>query len=328
MSLKEVITQPQTNLALRSASAGALVWLVLLFLPISDVTGITYIERLFLLSPLVIVPLGLSLIESHEMHGLHTWPYRIALLVQPIGALFCVASFFFNQGFVAASLACGWLFVTGVIASFGAWRFVLRGAMRVEEICLSFGLMAIAVGGAWFVMSRFGALRAQFGDTIVLLTAVHFHYTGFAASLLMSFAGRLLRASDEGKVSPFYYIAVICLIGGTPVVAAGITLSSGPLGLIGAAAISLGLWLLAAIVMVKIIDTIKSWPARILLFISSLSSSASMVLACLYAYSLVSKKLIINIPKMAEFHGVANAIGFALCGMLAWLLIRKGESGR
>jgi len=46
-----------------------------------------------------------------------------------------------------------------------------------------------------------------------------------------------------------------------------------------------------------------------------------MVLACLYAYSLVAKTLVIDIPHMAMTHGVINAFGFALCGLVAWSLV-------
>jgi len=325
MSLIKTITEPQPRLAEMSALIGALVWLLLLLIPISNVTGIPQVERLFLFAVLVIVPLGLSLIEPQELHGLHTWPYRIALLAQPFGAAFCVASFMFNQGKIAALLACGWLAVTFIIASCGVWRFVLRGSFRIEEISLSFALMYIAIGGMWFVMSRLGFHPIDFGDTIVLLTAVHFHYTGFAAPLLMALTGRVLRTSEEGKTNTLFAFAVFCLIGGTPIVAAGITISSGLLGLIGAVVISVSLWVLAVIVVVKIIGVIHSLIARVLLFISSLTISLSMILACLYAYSIFSKQLIINIPKMAEYHGTANAIGFALCGLLAWSVIRKHE---
>ncbi len=328
MNLKNTITEPQPRLAEISALIGLLVWFLLLLVPISTVTGIAQIERFFLFAILVIVPLGLSLIEPQELHGLHTWPYRIALLAQPFGAAFGVASFMFNQGKLAAILACGWLVVTVIIASGGMWRFVLRGSLRVEEISLSFALMYIAVGGMWFVMSRLGFHPMDFGDTIVLLTAVHFHYTGFAAPLLMALTGRVLRTSEGGKTNLLLVLAVFCLIGGTPIVAAGITLSSGLVGLIGAIVISTSLWLLSGLVVVKIIGVIHSWSARILLFISSLTISLSMVLALLYAYSIFSQRLLINIPKMAEYHGTANAVGFALCGLLAWSVIRKRENSK
>lgn len=323
MNFIEKIIQPQPRHAVLSAMGGGIVWALLLLVPISDVTGIFYIERLFLLATLVIVPLGLSLIEPKELHGILTWPYRIAILAQPLGALLCVTSFFFKQGFVAGAFASGWFLVTALIAFGGMTRFLLRGSMRVEEICLSFSLIFIAIGGAWLVMSRLGYQPLGFGDTIVLLTAVHFHYTGFGATLLTALTGRALRANKEGGMSPSFYVIAFCLISGTPIVATGITLSSGLIGLIGAAIISFGIWLLAGIVMARIIGAVSSWKIRILFFISCTASSLSMVLACFYAYSLVSKELVINIPQMAKFHGTANAIGFVLCGLLAWTLLHK-----
>jgi hypothetical protein len=59
-----------------------------------------------------------------------------------------------------------------------------------------------------------------------------------------------------------------------------------------------------------------------MLAVSSASSSVAMVLACLYAYSIVAGRLILSIPQMAMFHGVTNALGFSLCGLIAWSFIR------
>jgi hypothetical protein len=44
-----------------------------------------------------------------------------------------------------------------------------------------------------------------------------------------------------------------------------------------------------------------------------------MVLASLYAYSLATKTLIIDIPTMALTHGLLNAFGFVTCSLLAWI---------
>jgi hypothetical protein len=222
-------------------------------------------------------------------------------------------------------IASGWFFVTALISFGGITRFLLRGAMRVEEVCLSFSLMFISIGGMWFVMSRYGLQPMGFGDTIVLLTAVHFHYTGYGATLLAAVTGRAIRTNKDGGMSPSFYVVVACLIIGTPIVAAGITLSSGLIGLVGAIIISCGLWLFAAIVMARIVGSIKSWVARILFFISSTAISLSMILACLYAYNVFTKQLLLglHIPRMAQLHGTANAIGFVLCGLLAWAWIHK-----
>jgi hypothetical protein len=50
-----------------------------------------------------------------------------------------------------------------------------------------------------------------------------------------------------------------------------------------------------------------------------------MGLACAYAYSIVFQKLIIDIPQMAMTHGLANAFGFALCGLLGWCFVDRSS---
>ena len=187
------------------------------------------------------------------------------------------------------------------------------------KTCVDVGLLYLPVGGIWFVMSRLGIQPFGFGDTIVLLTAVHFHFAGFAAPILAGMAGRLLNA--QKRPPALFPLAVIGIIGGTPLVAAGITFSPA-LALIGALVISIGLTLLAGLVIGSLLRKVEPTTGRILLGISSLSSFSAMVLACLYAYSIVAKKLIIDIPQMAMTHGLLNAFGFATCGLLAWSIIK------
>jgi YndJ-like protein len=305
-----------------SAAAGAALWLALLFVPAAEPFDLRIIRGLFLLGVLVIVPLGLSLAETVDRRGRHNVFYRLALVMQPIGAATAMCSYLFDQGLTAALLACVWLAVTVLVALFGLVRFLPRGATRAEEVAIDAGLIYLAVGGVWFVLSRAGAQPLGFGDTIVLLTAVHFHYAGFAAPLLVGMTGRMLRDEDVGA-KRLLRISCVAVIAGMPLVAAGITFSPA-LALAGAALIASGLWLLAWLVFGRIIPAQPRTRAgaKILLAVSAASSSFAMVLACLYAYSIVAGRLIINIPQMAMFHGVSNALGFSLCGLIAWCFIR------
>lgn len=322
------LADPLRRWSRRSALAGALVWLALTMIPPSDLFRVELIEKLLLLAPLVIVPLGLLLIASPNRHGRHALPYRAAVFAQPFGAMMAVCSFLLPQGGWAALLASGWLMVTGLIALSGLARFLSREAIRVEEICIEAGLIYVSVGGVWLVISRLGYQPLGFGDTIVLLTAVHFHYTGFAAPVLAGLAGRrALSRESSTRTRRMFQAASFGIIAGTPLVAAGITLSAPLLGLAGALVVSTGLWLLAAIVLVRIVPALQSRLAQILLVVSSISSTIAMALACAYAYSIVSKQLIINIPHMAMSHGVMNALGFSVCGLLAWCLVETGRDG-
>jgi hypothetical protein len=152
-----------------------------------------------------------------------------------------------------------------------------------------------------------------------LLTAVHFHFAGFAAPILAGLTGRTIVTSGQGRM--LFRFAAVGIVSGTPLVAAGITFSP-VLALIGAIVISLGLVLLAIVVVGWVLRSNASLPSRLLLVLSSVSSSLAMVLACLYAYSIVEKTLIIDIPRMAMTHGLLNAFGFALCGLLGWSIVR------
>jgi len=51
----------------------------------------------------------------------------------------------------------------------------------------------LAVGGAWLVASRLGMRPMGIQEPIVLLTAVHFHYAGFATATI---AAATLRFAD------------------------------------------------------------------------------------------------------------------------------------
>ncbi len=292
-----------------SAAAGALVWMLSLFWRTGDSAETDLIQKVFLFAVFVIVPLGISLIASNE-----EWlSLSIAAIIQPIAALLCLISFALPQGVLAAVLASTWLVTTSFIALAGVLRVVLSGPVSRLELSINAGMIYLPVGGAWLVASRVGFQPLGFGDTIVLLTAVHFHFAGFAAPVLAGLAGRTSPGSRSIAV------AAIGIVVGTPLVAAGITLSP-ILALAGTLMVAAGLVLLGIVVIVSVVAKLDSRLSRILLVISSLSSFAAMVLAVLYAYSIVTHTLIVDIPQMAMTHGLLNSFGFSLCGLLGWAI--------
>lgn len=303
-----------------SSCSGILVWLAFLFVPSSGLYQSPIIEKIVLLAPLVVVPLGLSLAANGETKGWTLRLSRFALFTQPVGALLAVCSFFAPPGPLAATLAAGWFIVTGLIALCGLAR-VLEHEWRLEELCVDAGLMYVSVGGAWLIISRAGWQPMGFGDTIVLLTAVHFHYAGFAAPLLTGLTGRVLRDSTALTRRAFQ-TASLFVIAGPPLVATGIIFSP-TVGLIGTIILTLSLLLLAALVLTRIVPACRARASQVLLSISAASSILTMTLACAYSYSVVARKLIISIPQMAATHGLANSVGFSLCGLLGWTLMKR-----
>ena len=308
-----------------SAAIGAAFWLVLLFIRTGDSSETELIQKILLLGISVIIPLGFALVPVTPMEQ-DSLLYRAATSAQPVAAVASAFSFLLSPGQPAAILALSWLLVTTVIGAFGLRRILKRGPSFSHEIFVDAALLYLPIGAAWFVASRFGLQPMGFGDTIVLLTATHFHFAGFAAPILAGLVGRSMIGVGQ-TIHAIFVLAGICIVGGTPLVAAGITFSP-MLALTGAAVISIGLTLLAILVFGWVLNKVNSFLAQTLLVVSSLSNIAAMVLACLYAYSLVAKIVIVDIPQMAMTHGILNSLGFALCGLIGWTLASRAEETR
>ena len=308
-----VLTSSPMKFARTSALAGALLWGVTLLIRTGDSRETELIQKIFLLAVFVIVPLCLSLITADE----DSLALRIAVWLQPFAAVVCFVSFLIPQGMLAGVLSSVWLATISFVALAGLLRIFFAESFVSYELSVSAGMLYLPIGGAWLVASRLGIQPLGFGDTIVLLTAIHFHFAGFAAPLLAGLAGRAVR--DKQTASRVVGLAATGIILGTPLVAAGITFSPA-VALVGTAIVSLGLSLLAVIVLFYVVPATSSIVAKALFFIASLSSIAAMVLACLYAYSIVTHTLVIDIPHMAMTHGLLNSFGFALSSLIAWTL--------
>lgn len=309
--------------ARRSATAGAVAWLLLLLTTTSDSHETELIHKIVFFAVLVIVPLGLSLVTIDEQK-ISALLYRAAVLVQPFAGVSTIASFFFEKGPLSASLSAVWLVVSGIVALLGLSRFTARGLRPLYESSVDAGMLYLPVAGGWLIVYRLGVQPFDYGEMIILLTVIHFHFAGFAAPIIAGLTGKMLATTrySPGKVYAFIVFAIVPAM---PLVAAGITFS--PLtGLAGTILLSFGLVLLAVITLGRVVPAITSVSARVLLSIAALSSCTAMVLACLYAYSLVAHILILRIPTMAMTHGLLNAFGFATCSLLAWSTINAKNS--
>ena len=299
------------------AFAGAFAWPATLFVRTAEVSETDLIERVLLLGVFVIVPLGLSLIKT-----VPPTLERILVWATPIGATCAFISLLLESGALAATLVLPWFVVTAIVGFIGLWRLPRTGLREPAEISITAGLIYLPIGAVWLLAYRLGIQPMGFGDTIVLLTAVHFHFAGFAAPLLAGLAGRYLFHRQSSLLLP---IAVVGIIAGTPLVAAGIT-GSPVVALVGASVITIGLLALATLTVRYVVPATPFTMVRVLLVISSLAVLPAMALACVYAYSIVFNKLIIDIPQMAMTHGIANAFGFSLCGLTAWAIIGGSSS--
>jgi hypothetical protein len=330
-----------------------MIWLGMGVLAWFSFITIGLIEQILLLAPLVTIPLGFPLIKiSTQPYSQRL--YRLIQISQPGCALFVVIAFLLPPGLLAGSLTLPWLGLTIMLALSALLRFrssshldirnclksgmwsslsrLLKQARKpaprlfkqfLRDISIDIGLLYLAVGGGWLALSRLGLNPLGFGDVIVLLTAVHFHYAGFAAPLITGLTGQQL-ASAPNLIQKLYPIVAIGVIAGTPIVAAGITLSPF-IELVGAIILATALALLAILILFVALYRIKRPLSQMLLTVSAICLIIGMLFTYIYAIGQFTGHYWVTIPAMARFHGLANALGFTLCGLLGWNTLRPQD---
>jgi len=291
---------------------GGVVWVALAMASFSPRVHIGIIEVLFLLGPWIVVPLGADLLRgaaASKSSGVRDWALFTA-------ALLTTVSFFLDNRIVAAWFASSWLLVCAGFAGDGLRRFVTVGTKSFTQFCFAVGEGYLLVAGAWLVASRAGVQLLAFREPIVLLTAVHFHFAGFASAVLAglvdaAFVGyrgrRWLRAALVAVVLGPGILGLAFLLGPKVKLAGALLVALGQLGLAGG--------------MVRVGLAAKNGGGRWLLFVASASVAAGMILAAVWAIGEYPLQAFVNIRQMAEFHGVLNAVGFVVCGLIGWKVL-------
>ena len=302
-------------------SFALLLWCSIAAAALLQNTWLGPIEMLFLLAPLVHVPLGLRVVQ--DLRGEFSPFGRIAVRLLPVGAVLAAASFWPHAGLSAGLLAGGWLLICLLAAGEGLVRAAQEGFRSAEGICIAVGLLYLAVGGVWLVLSRLGVTPMHFAEPIILLTAVHFHFTGFALPVITAATGRALanRAPRTGLALLSPYVAAGIVSG--PALLAGGFLFGSPLWKLLAALFLALICVLLAILLLSIVQQIKPRAAQILLCVSAASLIAGMILAGAYVIGDFTERYWLLIPRMARLHGTTNAFGFAFCGLLGWALAHR-----
>ncbi|MEC9352897.1 MAG: YndJ family protein [Planctomycetota bacterium] len=295
------------------------------------------IELLLLFGPLVAVPGGLSMVLGRRGET-RLWGEAVVVHLLLPAALCVIASRALGP-YLASSLALGlelsavltlpWFLVTALVALLGVQRLLRRGLSPIEETTIDVGLLYLPVGGGWLLLSSAGLEPMGFDATIVLLTAVHFHFAGFSAAVIAGLAGRAFRergSANEGVKTlalAAYRFAATIVIFGPPLVAVGI-MASPIVEVISGIALSIGM-LTLAFVLVLVALTGSPLLPRLLLCVAALSLTATMALSMTYAAGEYVGDELVSIATMAATHGVVNVLGFTLCGGLGLILLSRGE---
>jgi len=298
-----------------SALGGGIVWLALVASRLAGLTRLTLIDLLFLLAPLTIAPLGLALITLDER--LPQVLLTAAIRVQPIGAMLAVVAFLLPIGLPAAILATAWLLVCA-IAALGALAHLIQGrSLHPERLATAAAVGFMAFGAIWLVLSRAGVAPIGLSPIIVEMTAVHFHFTGFAATLMAALLLVRLR-QDRGTARSISIAAALLLVAGSPVLALGWATPIRVLQVAGAILVATGVVATAAVMFFRGASLVESTAARVLLRLSALAPLLPMVLAIEYSAGHVFGFPTLDIQGMALIHGDLNALGFSLLGLIAW----------
>jgi hypothetical protein len=239
---------------------------------------------------------------------------------QPFASLLGAATFAFPIGLAGGAFAAIWLLFTGLSALYGLMRLLPRRFNTpLEEVCASLALMYWPVGAGWLVASRFGMHPLGFGDVVVLLTAMHFHFIPLVALTSAGMIGRVLHRERAGIWSVYRTAAMGLMI--SPVfIALGITYWL-VLESVAAIVLALCMIVLAVLCLVSVLPTIQALRPRLLIGLSALSVLATMGFAAAYALGRLTGAWAISIPTMVQFHGWINGIGFGLAGLVGWNIV-------
>lgn len=292
----------------RVAALGALAWVVAIALRLFALRA----EALVALGPAVVVPLGLALVLER----------RAAAIAVGVAAPCGLASLALPPGATAAALAALWCVATLLVALEGARRLLRHGLAAIEELAIDAGMIYLPVGAIWLWASRARVPLLGFHEPVVLYTAAHFHFAGFAAPVVTGVLGRALdlRRAARG-LRRAYAVACVVVVAAIPLVATGITVGRA-LEAPAAVLLGSGMLVLAAL----LVRTGITWrrPPGALLGVSGLSLVFSMALAIVFTTtgSATRGASVPWIPytTMATLHGAANALGFALSALLAFTL--------
>lgn len=182
--------------------------------------------------------------------------------------------------------------------------------MAPAEIALVTALVTPSIAALALVAERSGHTLFGFGLGILALTVPHFHFAGFAAALV---AGLVCRIADSAAGR----FAALSVPLGTLLVMIGYFIGDWA-ELAGAVVLTAGMWTVALLTWQSVRVARRDRITRLLLATSSVVLVVTMVLALSWALGEATGLPHPTLTWMAATHGLGNALGFALCSVLAW----------
>lgn len=264
------------------------------------------VNVIVMLGMLLVVPAGLRLTGLPELDRIRRlWP----LFAVP-GAV----ALWLPRGPTATASALCYALGTVLLALYGARRAVRGRDLSPAGVALLTALVTPAVAALALVAERWGHELFGFELEILALTVPHFHFAGFAAALV---AGLVCRV-DEGPAGRFAALSVPL---GTLVVLIGYFIGDWA-ELAGAVVLTAGMWTVGLLTWRLGREEGRDRTTRLLLLSSAAVLVATMLLALSWAVGEATGLPHPTLTWMTATHGLGNALGFALCSLLAWQRIR------
>ncbi|MFI6729330.1 YndJ family protein [Streptomyces atratus] len=266
-----------------------------------------------MLGMLVVVPMGLRLTGAPELDRVRRlWPLfavpgAVALWL-PRGGPATILAACYALGAVLLALHAPPRLLRNLAAS-------ETSAVTPTEIALLTALITPSIAAIALVAERSGHTLFGFGLGILALTVPHFHFAGFAAALV---SGLVCRVVDSAAGR----FAALSVPLGTLLVLIGYFIGDWA-ELAGAVALTAGMWTVALLTWRSIRGGQRDRITRLLLAASSAVLVVTMVLALSWALGEATGLPHPTLTWMAATHGLGNALGFALCSMLAWRRLRN-----
>ena len=280
---------------------------------------------ILLLAMFVLCPMALRLQQRGDAEDRLL---KMAIRFQPVAAVAAVAAILQPAGTWAALAAVPWFALTLLLAGRGGWQ-LCRGAWRSPaRLASALGLLLVPIGGAWFVMWRYGAWPGGFSERIAQLTAVHFHYAGF---LLLQIAAQIFASCRRRSSRAAAGMLALAIVFFTLLLAVGITASPGiEIFSAWALAISvtiLGGWQLRRAWVSLNVGGSVSGSMRVSAscwVLSTIFLWCGLGLAATFAYGEYVGTPLLTIEQMIPLHGLAMSVGFTLLSLTGWILFHHG----
>ncbi|MEC2200008.1 YndJ family protein [Bacillus subtilis] len=271
----------------------------------AEAPDISVAEALVLLSILFFVP-GIFPFVFRQS------PVRVAQFMEygliqcyPAAAFFAVLALVTEVG----GFALIWWMYTVFIALYAIFRLWETKIHRIEETSVLFGLIYLAGGGFWFFAYAAHLQIMQFGPLIILLTAVHFHYSAFLIPIFNGLLGRTIR-----KHRMLYSWITWVILLSPLLIALGITYSK-TLDVIAVSIYMAAIYLHAFLVFTA---AFRTKTGTFLIRLSSAVLMITIAFSMIYSFGVFRQEVTLAINQMIWIHGFVNAFGVILPALIGW----------